>query len=101
MLYSVFIASGKDEGGKMSNTTTWTNVRFFSTFDEATTLRSSLLERDTSGTLQVKVKRCGDGGKLFVVKTRQSQEIINAAASLDETALKKATKKSKKSSNQG
>ena len=52
----------------------WTNERFFSSYEEASTLKKSLLVRDTSGTLQVKVKRCGAGGTLYVVKSRQSHQ---------------------------
>lgn len=73
---------------------TWTSVRYFSTFEEADTLRTSLKTTDTSGTLQVKVKRCGEGGTQFVVKTRQSAELVQAQASLEES--EESTKKTSK-----
>lgn len=76
----------------------WTNVRYFSTFEEADQLRSSMKHSDTSGTLQVKVKRCGEGGTTYVVKTRQSAEMIATEASLDqaEAVTKKTSKRTRK-----
>ena len=90
----LIIASGIDEGGKMSNL--WTNVRFFSSFEEAAQLRGSLLEKDSSGTLQVKVKRCGLNGTLYVVKTRQSPELMAASNAVDEALAKDKTEKKTK-----
>ncbi len=78
----------------------WTNVRYLASYEEASFLKDSLKARDHSGTLQVKIKRCGEGGNLFVVKSRQSEEMLAATEALDnavETA--KAAKKSKKSKN--
>ncbi len=100
MLYTAFIASGIDEGGNMSNRNIWTNLRYFSTFEEAESLRHSMKQSDTSGTLQVKVKRCGEGGKLFVVKTRQC-EVLKAVETNLELELEnvKPQKKSRKSKN--
>ena len=48
---------------------TWTNVRFLASFFEADMLRKSLLLRN-EGILEVKVKRCGVGGNMYVVKSR-------------------------------
>ena len=62
----------------------WTSVRFFSTFDEAQTLRDSLKKSDLTGTLQIKVKRCGEGGTTYVVKTRQTAEMTAATVSVEE-----------------
>ena len=80
--------------------TSWTNVRYFSTFEEADKCRLSLKTTDTTGTLQVKVKRCGLNGTLYVVKTRQSAELIAAQEAVDVALEKpKATKKAKKAKN--
>ncbi len=48
----------------------WKNERYFSSYEEASSLKKALLLGDSSGTLQVKVKRCGAGGTLYVVKSR-------------------------------
>lgn len=75
---------------------TWTAVRFFCSFEEADTLRKSLKTGDLSGTLQVKVKRCGVSGVHYVVKTRQSAELAAATASLDEAVDAQPVKKTRK-----
>lgn len=75
----------------------WTNVRYFSTFEEANEMRTSLKSRDTSGTLQVKVKRCGVSGTMYVVKSRQSADMVRAETEVDEVLEQpKATKKTRK-----
>tara|TARA_R110000824_G_scaffold50219_3_gene140426 strand:+ start:4165 stop:4404 length:240 start_codon:yes stop_codon:yes gene_type:complete len=55
----------------------WKKKGLFSSFEEADTKRNQLivelgLEKQTSKgqNFQVKVKRCGDGGKQFMVKLR-------------------------------
>lgn len=53
----------------------WKNERFFSSYEEANSLRNSLRLRDVSGTLQVKVKRCGTAGTLYVVKSRVVENV--------------------------
>ena len=75
----------------------WTNERYLATYEEATNLRDSLKARDHSGTLQIKIKRCGVAGSTYVVKSRQSSEIVNTAAALDEQLATKPTKKTRKS----
>jgi hypothetical protein len=55
---------------------TWKNERFLSSYFEADMLRKSLLLRN-EGILEVKVKRCGEGGNLFVVKSREIVQKIN------------------------
>lgn len=77
----------------------WTSVRYFSTFEEANSLRNSLKTGDLSGTLQIKVKRCGISGSQYVVKTRQSLQMTAAAQSLDEAVETKPTKKTRKTKN--
>lgn len=48
----------------------WKDERFLSSFFEADMLRKSLLLRN-EGHLEVKVKRCGERGALYVVKSRE------------------------------
>lgn len=48
---------------------TWKNERFLASYFEADMLRKSLLLRN-EGILEVKVKRCGEGGNMYVVKSR-------------------------------
>ena len=74
----------------------WTSVRYFNTFTEADTLRNSMKTGDLSGTLQVKVKRCGENGSMYVVKTRQTVEMTAAANSVEEDLNAKPQKKARK-----
>jgi len=75
----------------------WTNVRYFSTFEEANEMRTSLKSHDTSGLLQVKVKRCGVSGLMYVVKSRQSADLVRAQTEVDEALEQpKTTKKVRK-----
>ena len=50
----------------------WKTVGYFDSFEAADKKRSELLE--TFGELQVKVKRCGESGKIFMVKERINPE---------------------------
>ncbi len=84
------MTTAKDE---VKNGDSWTNVRFFSTFEEADQMRKSLKTKDKTGTMQFKVKRCGIGGTQFVVKSRIDQ---NAKAELEAIEEKLINKKSKK-----
>ena len=70
----------------------WKNERYFSTYEEADLMRKSLKGSDRTCTLQVKVKRCGERGSLFVVKSRTDK---NALAELQEIEEKMLTKKNK------
>lgn len=75
----------------------WKSERFFSTFEEADTLRESLKSYDKTGTLQVKVKRCGVGKTLYAVKSRIDPNLKAALEEIEEKMLKrKSDKKSKK-----
>ena len=96
-------ASGIDEGGMMNDENVqvqgspWTNERYLATYEEATFLRDSLNARDHSGTLEIKIKRCGEGGRLYVVKSRQSHELKQAEDQLDsDLETVQATKKTRK-----
>jgi hypothetical protein len=75
----------------------WKNERYFSTFEEADKLRKSLLLGDKTGTLQVKVKRCGVMGSQYVVKSRTSPELKAALEQIEEKILVVKQKKDKKS----
>jgi len=88
--------SGTDEGDKMSevNGPAWKPERYFSSYEEASLLKKSLLGRDRTATLQVKIKRCGEGGKLYVVKSRQDPNALAELQEIEEKMLSK--KKSKK-----
>jgi len=88
-------ASGIDEGAKMSEL--WKNERFFSSFEEADSLRKSLLSAPNGATLQVKVKRCGQEGKMYVVKSRTNPELKAAIQEVEEQVLVAKQKREKKS----
>lgn len=74
----------------------WKNERYFSTFEEADSLRKSLLSGVEGATLQVKVKRCGFEGKQYVVKSRQNPELKAAVEEVEEKILVSKQKKEKK-----
>ena len=87
--------SGTDEGDKMSdqNGQSWKNERYFSTFEEADKLRKSL---KLGGLLSVKVKRCGENGSQYVVKSRVDQNALAELQQIEENLLTSKNKKSKK-----
>jgi hypothetical protein len=74
----------------------WKNERFFSTFEEADTLRKSLLSGPNGATLQVKVKRCGLEGTIYVVKSRTNPELKAAIQEVEEKILVTKQKREKK-----
>lgn len=74
----------------------WKNERYFSTFEEADSLRKSLLSGPNGPTLQVKVKRCGEEGKMYVVKSRVNPELKAAIEQVEEQILVTKQKKEKK-----
>lgn len=74
----------------------WKNERYFSTFEEADTLRKSLLSGPQGATLQVKVKRCGLNGSQYVVKSRTKPELKAALQEVEEKMLIGKQKKDKK-----
>lgn len=74
----------------------WKNERYFSTFEEADMLRKSLLSGPSGATLQVKVKRCGEGGSQYVVKSRTNPELKAAIQQVEEQILIAKDKKPKK-----
>lgn len=79
------------------NGESWKNERYFSTFEEADTLRKTLLSGTSGATLQVKVKRCGVGGSQYVVKSRTNPELKAAMQEVEEKLLVSKAKKQKAS----
>ena len=75
----------------------WKNERYFSTFEEADTLRNSLLSGPNGATLQVKVKRCGLYGSQYVVKSRVNPELKAAVEEVEEKMVVAKEKKERKS----
>lgn len=71
----------------------WKNERYFASYEEADTLRRELKAKDRSSMLQIKVKRCGEGGRTYVVKTRQDPNALAELAAIEEKMMKKKSKK--------
>jgi hypothetical protein len=71
----------------------WKNERYLSSFEEADAFRKSIKAQDKSGTLQVKVKRCGGDQPLFVVKSRVDPSLKAALEEIEEKMLRSKTKK--------
>lgn len=78
----------------MSNGEAWKNVRYLGSYEEADSLRKSLMLQDP--TLQVKIKRCGLGGVDFVVKSRVNPELKAAVKEVEEQLAVVKEKKEKK-----
>ena len=51
------------------NNKKWKKVRIFNNYEDANDLRCVLLDNDDTGQLRVKVRRCGEDGLQFKVKT--------------------------------
>ena len=47
----------------------WKQLKIFETFEEADFLRQKMLEVDESGKLEIKIRRCGQRGMHFKVKS--------------------------------
>ena len=73
----------------------WKNERYFASFDEADTFRKSIKAQDKTGTLQVKVKRCGVEQSMFVVKSRTDPSLKAALEEIEEKMLRSKSKKQK------
>jgi hypothetical protein len=67
----------------------WKNERFFASFEEANAFRKSVKSQDKTGTLQVKVKRCGLGKETYVVKSRVDPSLKAALEEIEEKMLRK------------
>jgi hypothetical protein len=73
----------------------WKNERYFSTFEEADSMRKSLKAYDKTGALQIKVKRCGGNEPLYVVKSRTDPTLKAALQEIEEKLLTSKNKKGK------
>lgn len=87
--------SGIDEGDNMSNESgsPWNNERYLSTYEEALSLKNALQAKDRAGMMQLKIKRCGVGGTMYVVKSRQDPKALEELKKIEEKLSSK--KKSK------
>jgi len=47
----------------------WKQVKIFETFEEADALRRQMLEKDETQKLEIRVRRCGEDGSQFKVKS--------------------------------
>ena len=47
----------------------WKSVKVLETYESASSLKKELLAADDTSKLEVKIKRCGDGGSMFRVKS--------------------------------
>jgi len=73
----------------------WKNERYFASYSEANELKNDLKAHDRSGILQLKIKRCGEGGSMYVVKSRQDPKAQAELEAIEQKLLsKKKTKKS-------
>lgn len=77
---------------KEKNGNSWKAERYFSSYEEADTLRKAIKSKDRSNMWEVKVKRCGVNGTMFVVKSRMSE---TAKAELEEIQEKMLSKNKK------
>jgi len=84
------VADIKEE---VQNGVSWKADRYFSSFEEADELRKSIKSKDRANLWEVKVKRCGTNGALFVVKSRLN---LAAQAELQEIEQKLISKKKSK-----
>ncbi len=46
----------------------WQKVRIFDSYNDASELRSVLLDNDDTGLLEIRIRRCGPRGSQFKVK---------------------------------
>lgn len=90
--------SGIDEGDKMSNVLgkPWKNEGYFDTFEDANYLRQQLKGSDRTNVMQFKVKRCGENGSKYVVKSRVDENALAELQQIEENLLTPKNKKSKK-----
>ena len=72
----------------------WAKVGVYQTFEEADKKRFEVIANNP--TFKAKVKRCGDGGSLFMVKKREDPELAKISKEIDETAKKNSKKLSQK-----
>lgn len=49
----------------------WQKIKVFDTYEEAKNLKEELLSQAGNSDLLIKIRRCGDGGTKFKVKTHR------------------------------
>ncbi len=54
---------------------TWKTKAIYNYYEDASQIKSLLLENDDSGLLEVKIRRCGPGGSKFKIKTYYPEPI--------------------------
>lgn len=84
---------GENVAEQNVNGATWKVERYFSSFEEADQLRRSLKGKDKTGIMEFKVKRCGESGTMFVVKSRESEALKAELLEIEEKMLTKKNKK--------
>ena len=84
------------KGERMSETKKWKTVKILSTYEDASGLKNKLLAEDKTSTLQIKIKRCGDGGSNFKVKSWQLREKLKEKQPKGKTKKKAKSKGNKK-----
>jgi|TARA_R110001583_G_scaffold38874_13_gene125244 hypothetical protein len=57
------------ESNENNFTKKWKSVKILDTYESANDLKEKLLAEDSSSKLEVKIRRCGDGGSKFKVKS--------------------------------
>ena len=61
----------------MTDPKIWKKIKIFNTYKEASDLKEELLAADEENSLLVKIRRCGDGGTQFKVKSWSPPEPKN------------------------
>jgi hypothetical protein len=74
----------------------WTNERYFSTYEEALSLKNNLQLSEKGATMQFKIRRCGIGKSQYVVKSRIDPTLIKAVETVEKQLTNKSLPKKKK-----
>lgn len=74
----------------------WTNEKYFSTFEEALSLKKSLQLSEKGATMQFKIRRCGIGKSQYVVKSRTDPQLVKAVQQVEKQLTNKSLPKKKK-----
>lgn len=74
----------------------WKSEGYYVSYEEAAHVKMLLKGSDRTGTLQFKIKRCGNAGVNYVVKSRIDQNALAELQELEEKLLTSKNKKSKK-----
>ena len=74
----------------------WTNEKYFSTYEEALSLKKSLQLSEKGATMQFKIRRCGIGKNQYVVKSRTDPQLAKAVEQVEKQLTNKSLPKKKK-----